>query len=151
MYRSIDFPEPVIYRAVEAKTPGDYDKMMAGLYKLEEEDPTLKITSDPETGQTLISGMGELHLEIVLDRLIKEFHVRVNTGKPQVTYKESIQEPVVTEYTLNKSTGHQVLYAYVKLRIKPNKGVLAIGLLRHLLKIFQVIILKLVKMGLSTV
>ena len=121
IYESIDFPEPVIYRAVEAKTPGDYDKMMDSLYKLEEEDPTLKIRTDSETGQTLISGMGELHLEIILDRLIKEFNVKVNTGQPQVTYKESIRNKVVADYTLTKSAGHQVLYAYVKLRVKPNK------------------------------
>ena len=91
---SIDFPEPVIGIAVEPKTQKDMDKMGVGLAKLAEEDPTFRVQTNEETGQTVISGMGELHLEIIIDRLKREFKVEANQGKPQVSYKEAITKPV---------------------------------------------------------
>jgi elongation factor G len=119
LLESIDFPEPVISRALEPKTPGDFDKMQKALENLCEEDPTLVTYIDADTGQTIISGMGELHLEIILDRLIKEFRVGVNSGKPQVTYKETIQDAVEVEYELSQLLGTQAVYAFVKLSVKP--------------------------------
>src|ERR671931_244585 len=91
---SMDFPEPVISVAIEPKTKGDQDKLGAGLQRLAEEDPTFRVRSDEETGQTLISGMGELHLEIIVDRLTREFNVDANVGRPQVAYRETISRPV---------------------------------------------------------
>ncbi|MBN2794140.1 MAG: elongation factor G [Clostridia bacterium] len=120
IFEAIEFPEPVISRAVEPKTPGDFEKMEDALKRLTEEDPTLTTYNHPETGQKLISGMGELHLEVILDRLEREFNVKVNTGKPQVTYKETLQSSITVDYELNNQAGNQVLYAYVKLMIKPN-------------------------------
>ena len=87
------FPEPVISVAIEPKTKGDQDKLGAGLARLSEEDPTFRVTSDEETGQTLIAGMGELHLEIIVDRLMREFKVDANVGRPQVAYRETIGKP----------------------------------------------------------
>ena len=86
------FPEPVISVAIEPKTKGDQDKLGAGLARLSEEDPTFRVTSDEETGQTLIAGMGELHLEIIVDRLMREFKVDANVGRPQVAYRETISQ-----------------------------------------------------------
>jgi len=91
---SMDFPEPVIAVAIEPKTKGDQDKLSQGLQRLAEEDPTFRVRTDDETGQTLISGMGELHLEIIVDRLLREFKVDANVGKPQVAYRETISKPV---------------------------------------------------------
>lgn len=121
LLESIDFPEPVISRALEPRTPADYDKMVDALQRLTEEDPTLVTKVHPDTGQTLLSGMGELHLEIILDRLVKEFNVNVNSGKPQVTYKESIFKPVTVEHQLSKMAGTQMMFAYVKLNVKPKE------------------------------
>ncbi len=118
---SIEFPEPVISRALEAKKPSEYDKMRASLAHLAEEDPTLVTYINEETGQTIISGMGELHLEIVLDRLEKEFGVAVNSGKPHVTYKESITKAVTVEYKLTHLGATQATYAYVKLNVTPKE------------------------------
>jgi len=121
LLESIDFPEPVMSRALEPKRPGDYDKMREALDHLLEEDPTLRSFTHEETGQTILSGMGELHLEIIIDRLIEEFGVRVNTGKPQVTYKESISNSVTIDYTLSHAAGTQSVYAYVKLIASPRE------------------------------
>src|SRR6202021_2398566 len=87
---SMTFPEPVIAVAVEPKSKADQDKLSTGLARLAEEDPTFRVTSDEETGQTLIAGMGELHLEIIIDRLMREFNVAANVGRPQVAYRETI-------------------------------------------------------------
>lgn len=116
---NIEFPEPVISRAVEPKTPGDYDKLEQALKKLVEEDPTLSSYTHSDTGQILISGMGELHLEIIIDRLIKEFGVHVNTGKPMVTYRETISQSVDVVCDLAKRLTHQTLNAYVALHVTP--------------------------------
>src|SRR5678810_1144585 len=89
----MEFPDPVISVAVEPKTKGDQDKLGTGLQRLAEEDPTFRVATDEETGQTLISGMGELHLEIIIDRLKREFNVDANVGRPQVAYRETITRP----------------------------------------------------------
>ena len=94
LLESIDFPEPVIEVAVEPKTKADQDKLAAALQRLSEEDPTFRVKTDEETGQTLIAGMGELHLEIIVDRLMREFSVDANVGKPQVAYRETIRKAV---------------------------------------------------------
>jgi len=117
---SMEFPVPVISVAVEPKTPGDLDKMMASLEKLSEEDPTFKTYTHPETGQIIISGMGELHLEILLDRMIKEHHVQANVGKPQVSYKETITKDVDLEYKLDKQISGQQLFSHMQIRVSPN-------------------------------
>src|SRR4029077_7568020 len=88
------FPDPGISAAAEPKTKGDQDKLSQGLQRLAEEDPTFRVTSDEETGQTLIAGMGELHLEIIVDRLRREFKVDANVGRPQVAYRETVGQPV---------------------------------------------------------
>ena len=99
---SMEFPEPVIDVAIEPKTKGDQGKMAEALAKLAEEDPTFRAHTDHETGQTIISGMGELHLEIIVDRLLREFKVEANVGAPQVAYKETLQKPLtLTANTLN--------------------------------------------------
>src|SRR5438105_6879273 len=90
----MEFPDPVISVAIEPKTKGDQDKLGAGLQRLTEEDPTFQVRSDEETGQTLISGMGELHLEIIVDRLLREFNVDANVGRPQVAYRETVGKAV---------------------------------------------------------
>lgn len=119
LLEAIDFPQPVLTRVVEPKRPGDYEKMRAAIGHLVEEDPTLQSFTDKETGQTVLSGMGELHLEIMLDRLEREFSVSVNTGKPQVTYKESLQKPTLVDYEFIINTPSQHIYAYVKLKVTP--------------------------------
>lgn len=116
---SMEFPLPVISVAVEPKTPGDHEKMVTALGKIAEEDPTFKAYSHPETGQMIISGMGELHLEIILDRMIHEHKVKANVGKPQVTYRETISIPTDVEYELSKELGTQGVYGYVKIRVSP--------------------------------
>src|SRR3712207_8782242 len=90
---TIKFPEPVIHVAIEPKTKADQDKMSIALAKLAEEDPTFRLRTDPETGQTIIGGMGELHLEVIVDRMMREYKVEANVGRPQVAYRESITQP----------------------------------------------------------
>ena len=116
---SMDFPDPVIGVAVEPKTQKDLDKLSAGLAKLAEEDPTFTVEIDDDTGQTVISGMGELHLEVIIDRLRREFKVEANQGRPQVTYKESITKSVEHRETLRRQTGGRGQFADMIVRIEP--------------------------------
>lgn len=108
---SMEIPEPVIQVAIEPKTKQDQEKMGLALQKLAEEDPTFRISTDPETGQTLISGMGELHLEIIVDRMLREFKVEANVGRPQVAYKETIRKKVKAEGKFIRQTGGRGQYA----------------------------------------
>jgi elongation factor G len=117
---SMDFPEPVIRIAIEPKTKADIDKLGIGLQKLAEEDPTFKVTTDEDSGQTLIAGMGELHLEIIVDRLKREFKVEANVGKPQVSYREALRAPVTHAYTHKKQTGGRGQFAHVEIEFTPN-------------------------------
>ena len=116
---AMDFPDPVIGIAVEPKTQKDLDKLNLGLEKLAEEDPTFQVESNEETGQTIIRGMGELHLDIILDRLKREFKVECNQGKPQVTYKEAITKPVELREVFKKQTGGRGKFADIIVRIEP--------------------------------
>jgi elongation factor G len=118
---SIRFPEPVISIAIEPKTKGDQDKVSVALHKIAQEDPSFRVSSDAETGQTLISGMGELHLEIVVDRLTREFKVDANIGKPQVAYKETIRKAVTQETRFVKQSGGRGQYAHVQIEVSPNE------------------------------
>jgi len=115
----MDFPEPVIRLAIEPKTKADQEKLGTALGKLAQEDPTFKINTDPDTAQTLISGMGELHLEIITDRLVREFGVGVSVGKPQVAYKETIRQSAKAEGKYIKQTGGRGQYGHVKLEVSP--------------------------------
>ena len=99
MLESIDFPAPVIRLAVEPKTKADQEKLGIAINKLVQEDPTLRVSTDPETGQTIIAGMGELHLEIIVDRMKREFSVDANVGKPQVAYRETIRQVAEYDYS----------------------------------------------------
>jgi elongation factor G len=119
LLESIQFPEPVIWIAVEAKTKADMDKLGAALSRLAAEDPTFRVSLDPETGQTLIAGMGELHLEIITDRLLREFGVAANVGRPQVAYKETITRPARTEGRYIKQTGGSGEYGVVTIEVEP--------------------------------
>jgi elongation factor G len=119
---SISFPAPVISLAVEPKTKSDQEKLGAGLQKLMQEDPTFKVESDKDTGQTKISGMGELHLEILVDRLKREFGVAAHVGKPQVAYKETIRKPAKGEHKHVKQTGGRGQYGHAKIEIEPAPG-----------------------------
>jgi len=117
---SMDFPEPVISVAIEPKTKGDQDKLGAGLQRLAEEDPTFRVRTDEETGQTLISGMGELHLEIIVDRLTREFNVDANVGRPQVAYRETISKPVEKiEGRFVRQTGGRGQYGHAVINASP--------------------------------
>ncbi|WP_282918556.1 elongation factor G [Porphyromonas macacae] len=116
---SIEFPDPVISIAVEPKTQKDLDKLGVGLSKLAEEDPTFRVKSDEETGQTVISGMGELHLEIIVDRLRREFKVECNQGRPQVAYKEAITQSVQIREVYKKQTGGRGKFADIIVRVEP--------------------------------
>ncbi|MFH1576621.1 MAG: elongation factor G [Candidatus Margulisiibacteriota bacterium] len=116
---SIQFPEPVIFVAIEPKTKADQEKLGMALAKLSEEDPTFRVKGDPETGQTIISGMGELHLEIIVDRLLREFRVEANVGKPQVAYKETIRGEAEVEAKFIRQTGGRGQYGHVYLRLEP--------------------------------
>jgi len=116
------FPEPVIRIAIEPKTKADSDKLGAGLQKLAEEDPTFKVSTDVETGQTIIAGMGELHLEIIVDRLRREFKVEANVGKPQVAYREAIRAAVDEHYTHKKQSGGRGQFADVYIEIGPTES-----------------------------
>ena len=118
----IDFPTPVIQLAVEPKTKADQEKMGMAIAKLAQEDPTFRVNTDPETGQTILSGMGELHLEIIVDRMMREFGVAANVGKPQVAYRETIRHIAEYDYTHKKQTGGSGQYARCKLRVEPNPG-----------------------------
>ncbi len=118
---SMDFPEPVIRIAIEPKTKADRDKLTSGLVKLAEEDPTFNVSTDEETGQTLIAGMGELHLEIIVDRLKREFKVEANVGRPQVAYREAITNTVDEHYVLKKQTGGRGQFAEVYMEVGPNE------------------------------
>ncbi len=115
----MDFPEPVIAVAIEPKTKADQEKLGGALAKLAQEDPTFKINTDPDTAQTIISGMGELHLEIITDRLVREFNVGVNVGKPQVAYKETIRSAAKAEGRYIKQTGGRGQYGHVKIELEP--------------------------------
>ncbi|WP_294068294.1 elongation factor G [Proteiniphilum sp. UBA1028] len=116
---AIDFPDPVIGIAVEPKTQKDLDKLSTGLAKLSEEDPTFTVKTDEETGQTVISGMGELHLEIIIDRLKREFKVEANQGRPQVSYKEAITKPVELREVYKKQSGGRGKFADIIVRVEP--------------------------------
>ena len=119
---SMEFPEPVIRVAIEPKTKAGQEKMAIALQKLAEEDPTFKTYTDEETGQTIIAGMGELHLEIIVDRLLREFKVEANVGKPQVSYKETIKKAVTVDTRYARQTGGKGQFAHVKLMIEPNES-----------------------------
>ena len=116
---AMDFPDPVIGIAVEPKTQKDLDRLSVGLQKLAEEDPTFQVATNEETGQTVISGMGELHLDIIIDRLRREFKVECNQGRPQVTYKESITKPVELREVFKKQTGGRGKFADIIVRVEP--------------------------------
>jgi len=119
---SMEFPDPVIRIAIEPKTKVGQEKMAIALMKLAEEDPTFKTYTDSETGQTIIAGMGELHLEIIVDRLLREFKVEANVGKPQVAYRETIRGTAEADYRYVRQTGGHGQYGHVKLRVEPNPG-----------------------------
>ena len=118
---SMEFPDPVIRVAIEPKTKAGQEKMAIALGKLAEEDPTFKTYTDEETGQTIIAGMGELHLEIIVDRLLREFKVEANVGKPQVSYKETIRRAATVDTRYSRQTGGKGQFAHVKLMIEPNE------------------------------
>ena len=118
---SIDFPAPVIHVAVEPKTKADQEKMGMALAKLAQEDPTFKVHTDPDSGQTIISGMGELHLEIIVDRMMREYKVEANVGKPQVAYRETIRKKAEAEGKYIRQTGGSGNYGHVKIRVEPNE------------------------------
>jgi elongation factor G len=122
LLESIDFPAPVIQLAIEPKTKADQEKMGTAINKLVTEDPTLKVSTDSETGQTILAGMGELHLEIIVDRMKREFGVEANVGKPQVAYRETIRAEASADYKHVKQSGGRGQYAHVKIRIAPNPG-----------------------------
>jgi elongation factor G len=115
----MNFPEPVISVSIEPKTKVDQEKLGLSLAKLMQEDPTFRVHTDPDTGQTLISGMGELHLEIITDRLVREFNVGANIGKPQVAYKEAITIEAEGEARYIRQTGGRGQYGHAKIRIRP--------------------------------
>lgn len=119
---SMEFPDPVIRVAIEPKTKAGQEKMAIALQKLAEEDPTFKTYTDEETGQTIIAGMGELHLEIIVDRLLREFKVEANVGKPQVSYKETITKAATVDTRYARQTGGKGQFAHVKLMIEPNES-----------------------------
>ncbi len=117
---SMEFPEPVIRVAIEPKTKAGQEKMSIALAKLAEEDPTFRCYTDEETGQTIIAGMGELHLEIIVDRMLREFKVEANVGKPQVAYRETITKPADSDTKYSRQSGGKGQYGHVKIKIEPN-------------------------------
>ena len=119
---SMEFPEPVIRVAIEPKTKAGQEKMAIALQKLAEEDPTFKTYTDEETGQTIIAGMGELHLEIIVDRLLREFKVEANVGKPQVSYKETITREATVDTRYARQTGGKGQFAHCKITVEPNES-----------------------------
>jgi elongation factor G len=122
LLENIDFPEPVIQLAIEPKTKADQEKLGMAIQKLVQEDPTLRVNTDPDTGQTILAGMGELHLEIIVDRMQREFNVGANVGKPQVAYRETIRAKAEYDYTHKKQTGGSGQYARTRLTVEPNPG-----------------------------
>ena len=118
----MEFPEPVISVAVEPKTKSDQEKMGVALSKLAQEDPSFRVRTDEESGQTIISGMGELHLEIIVDRMKREFSVEANVGAPQVSYRETIRKPVEQETKFARQSGGRGQYGHVYLRIEPQEA-----------------------------
>ena len=118
----MEFPEPVIRVAIEPKTKAGQEKMGIALAKLAEEDPTFRTYTDEETGQTIIAGMGELHLEIIVDRLLREFKVEANVGKPQVSYKETIKGNADVDMKYARQSGGRGQYGHVKIRVEPNES-----------------------------
>ncbi|MGD0620452.1 MAG: elongation factor G [Bryobacteraceae bacterium] len=122
LLEKIDFPEPVIQLAIEPKTKADQEKLGVAIQKLVQEDPTLRVSTDADTGQTILAGMGELHLEIIVDRMQREFNVGANVGKPQVAYRETIRNTAEYDYTHKKQTGGSGQYARTKLRVEPFPG-----------------------------
>ncbi len=120
-YESISFPEPVISIAIEPKTKADQEKLSIALNKLADEDPTFKINVDSETGQTVIAGMGELHLEIIVDRLLREFKVDANVGRTQVSYRETITRDVEVEGKYIRQSGGRGQYGHVVMHFYPNE------------------------------
>lgn len=121
MLEVMDFYEPVISQAIEAKTPADQEKLASALDKLIEEDPTLRVKYEEETAQTIISGMGELHLEIIVDRLLREFNCHVNVGRPRVVYRETIQKKVEMEGIFEKELGEKKHFGHVRISLTPRK------------------------------
>jgi elongation factor G len=121
LLESINFPEPVIQIAVEPKTKADQEKMGVALSKLAEEDPTFRVETDDETNQTLISGMGELHLDVIIDRMKREFNVEANIGQPQVSYRETIRETAEAEHKYVKQSGGKGQYGHCFLRVEANE------------------------------
>ena len=119
---SMDFPEPVISLAIEPKTKSDQEKLGVGLAKLMAEDPTFRVKTDEQTGQVVISGMGELHLEIIVDRLKREFSVEASVGKPQVAYKETLTRPADGEMKYAKQTGGRGQYGHAKIHLYPGRA-----------------------------
>ena len=119
---SMEFPEPVIQLAIEPKTKAGQEKMGVGLSKLAEEDPTFRTWTDEETGQTIIAGMGELHLDIIVDRLLREFKVEANVGAPQVAYKETIRKDADVDHKYARQSGGKGQYGHVKIRVSPNES-----------------------------
>lgn len=118
----MEFPEPVISVAIEPKTKASQEKMSIALHKLAEEDPTFRTYTDEETGQTIISGMGELHLEIIVDRLLREFKVEANIGNPQVSYRESISQGAEAEGKYIRQSGGSGQYGHCKIKIEPQEA-----------------------------
>jgi elongation factor G len=116
---AIRFPEPVVEMAIEPKTKADQDKMAVALARLSEEDPTFRVRTDSETGQTLIKGMGELHLEVIVDRMKREYKVEANQGKPQVSYREAITTAVDAEGLFKRQTGGKGQFGHVKIKLEP--------------------------------
>jgi elongation factor G len=116
---SIDFPAPVISVAIEPKTKADQDKLSVAMQRLAQEDPTFRVSTEPDTGQTLISGMGELHLEIIVDRMLREYNVQANVGRPQVAYRETIRKDAIAEGKYIKQTGGKGQYGHCKIELHP--------------------------------
>ncbi|HLT01301.1 MAG TPA: elongation factor G, partial [Geminicoccaceae bacterium] len=117
----MDFPDPVISQAVEPKTKADQEKMALALQRLAQEDPSFRVSTDEESGQTIIAGMGELHLEIIVDRMKREFNVEANVGKPQVAYRETIRKPVDQEHKYVKQSGGRGQYGHVVIKFEPQE------------------------------
>jgi elongation factor G len=121
LLESISFPEPVIEVKIEPKTKVDQDKMGVALQRLAEEDPTFRVKTDPESGETLIAGMGELHLEVIVDRMVREFKVAANVGRPQVSYRETIRREANGNGRFVRQTGGKGQYGHVILKLEPNE------------------------------
>ena len=119
----IEFAEPVVHVSIEPKTRGDQEQLQMALAKLSEEDPTFKVRVDPETGQTIMSGMGELHLEILIDRLFREFKVEANVGRPQVAYKEGFRKKAESDMRFVRQTGGRGQYGHVVIELEPGEPV----------------------------